>query len=894
MKFSNFLESREPKTLILMRGIPGSGKSHKARSLKGATGVIFSTDDFWGDNYRANFDQAKQDGTVHHLLGKYHRQNLERTIQAMDQGISPVIVDNTNVRLRDMQPYVDAAEQRGYQVRYEESDLPQWQDYRQGRMSQDDAVDFFSRNNTHGVPPDTIRGMMRKFADIPQNESSLRDILEPVPQSAKWHKEGNVFKHTQLVRKGLEVAIDLMKDAAADPNSAFSELDMNLSQEDINLLRSSAWMHDIGKAGATTVGNEKQPNSYVRGVPLSQYNKPIDVERDKISAVDHEKPRYFEPQMQNLGAGSSWHKMYDKVNAAQKDDMWFAIRGHMSLGSDGFNKIKKDLVDAKTGKYINSRKIKLLLLLILMDQMGRYGTGESQFGLANGLRALQKMQATADKMKAEYDQKNTRKPSPFDTPEALRAHLQSVGMSADDIEKNVARKFGESLDEPIADFGVYRGVSTFMEWLKMPKVLNEMGITTQDQDGLRFIITKLLQNDMEWMRNQDIKVGNKGSYWILNYGMEGKNEYNRLTRGLVVQKPPQGFSGDVLQLIKSFPFIRFFNQGETQADSINLSNSEMLEKMDGTMVGVFFPSGNPHDPHWHTRNMLNAHQPDMDLEVGGFGGGQHKLMELIGQYVKRLNFTEEDVYHTYVFEFIHEASAVLTKYKQDQWGLYLLAGRNLQTHKEESENDLDQTAARIGAGRPRRWDAVADEQEIARMMRDLSAEIEDFEGVVFRDRDTGKRVKLKDPEYVAKHHMIGDTSYKRLIPKVLEGEADEILSYFPHVRDKVEKIMSRHEAYRQKAVDTILEFQEKYRDLPRRELWDKSAEIDDHFIRSLVMRLIHSDEDIEQQVEDALQKVAIVSFDKDTYAGKQTFQIASSKYLDMLQLKDDPVALEAG
>jgi NEDD4-binding protein 2 len=900
MRFLYFLESEEQKTLILMRGIPGSGKSYKAQSLKGDSGVIFSTDDFWGDNYRAKFDQAVEDGTVHHLLGRFHQQNLERTIQAMDQGVSPVIVDNTNVRLRDMKPYIDAAEQRGYQVRYEESDLPQWKDYRQGRMSQDDAVDFFSRNNSHGVPPETIRGMMRKFADIPQNESSLRDRLEPIPQSPKWHKEGNVFRHTQLVRKAMKVAIDLLTDAAADPSSAFSELDMNLTQEDINLLRSSAWMHDIGKAGATTIGDEKRPNTYIKGTPLDQYDQPVDIEKDKISAVGHEKPKYFEPQMQKLGSGSMWHKMYDKVNAAQKDDLWFAIQGHMSLGSNGFNKIKNSLVDAKTGKYINDRKIKILLLLILMDQMGRFGDGESQFGLANGLQALKRMQYTADQMKADFDKRNTKKANPFDTPEALRAHLQSVGMSPAEIEKNVARKF----TEPIGELCVLpTGVSTFMEWLKKPKVLNEMGITTQDQDGLRTIITKLMSGDMNWMDQHDIKVGDKGAYWILNYGMHGKNEYNRLARGLVVQKPQRDFSGDVLQLIKSFPFIRFFNQGEPQADSINLNNAEMLEKMDGTMVGVFFPSGDPNDPHWHTRNMLSSHEPDLNLKVGGFGGGEHYLMQVIGQYVKRLNFNKEDVYHTYVFEFIHEASAVLTKYKPDQWGLKLLAGRNLQTHKEEDESTLDEIAPRMGAGRPQRWDAVADEAEIARMMNQLASEIEDFEGVVFRDRDTGKRVKLKDAGYVSKHHMIGDTSYKRLIPIVLDGEEDEMLSYFPHIRDRVNKIKERHAEVLHDIVDTIKKMKVEYQKFPsslspnarKRELWTLvSSKVKNKFAKSSVMRYIDTDDsELERSVDRDMKNMATTSFEKETYAGNQTFQVATQKYIDLLRLKDDSDADEA-
>lgn len=426
----------------------------------------------------------------------------------------------------------------------------------------------------------------------------------------------------------------------------------------------------------------------------------------------------------------------------------------------------------------------------------------------------------------------------------------------------------------------------FKEWLQYR--INEMGVTPQDQDGLKTIINKLVQGDMDWMKEKDILVGDKGSFWILNYGMKDKNEFNRLVRGLVVQKPQQGFSGNVLQLIKSFPFIRFFNQDEPQADKINMNNSEMLEKMDGSMVGLFFPNGDPKDPHWHTRKMLSSHQPDLDLVVGGFGGGQYKFMQIIGQYVRQLNFNEEDTYHTYVFEFIHTASAVLTKYKKEQYGLYLLAGRNLQTHNEESENSLDEIAARIGARRPSRWDAVADEQQISQMMEKIASEIEDFEGMVFRDRETGKRIKLKDPGYVEKHHLLGDLSFKRLVPQVLDGEENEIIAYFPQAKKLVDEIKNRHKDFKEKTIETIKAFR-AYKDLPRKELWTKANDaIKEPFIKSCVMRHLET-EDLNSAIEEELRKMATTTFDKKTYAGTQTFRTASGKYLDMIGLKDNNV-----
>ena len=418
------------------------------------------------------------------------------------------------------------------------------------------------------------------------------------------------------------------------------------------------------------------------------------------------------------------------------------------------------------------------------------------------------------------------------------------------------------------------------------KVFLEMQTTSSEKNQLRTIIEKLILGDSDWMKEKDILVGDKGPFWILNYGMKEKNEFNRLVRGMVVEKPTANtfFHGDdPLKLIKSFPFIRFFNQGEKESDEIDMSNSEMLEKLDGTMVGVFFPTKDPNAPQWHTRRMLSSDESDMKNTLKGFHGGNYNLMHEIGKYVKQLNFNQEDTSHTYVFEFIHDASTVLTKYKESQWGLYLLAGRNVETHKEETESELDEISKRIGANRPQRWDAVASEEEIKSMMQKVASEIEDFEGMVFRDRKTGKRVKLKDPSYVEKHHMLGDISFKRLIPKIIEGEEDEVIAYFPHAKELVDNIKERHANIKNKTVETVKQFQ-KYENLPRKELWEKASNIDNAFIRSMVMKHVES-KDLESKIEEELKKIAVATFEKDTYLGKQTFSSASQKYLDLLGLK---------
>ena len=439
ISFRTFLEDSEgQRVLIVMRGVPGSGKSHKAKQLKGDTGVIFSTDDFWGDDdesYKANWAKAQADGTVWQKLGEYHGKNLARAVAAMDQGISPIIIDNTNIKPKAFKPYVEEAKKRGYSIRIEESDLPQWKDYRSGKMVQDKAAEFFHKNNQHGVPLQTIRSMLAGFQDVDdtQNESSLRDLLQPVPQSPKWHKEGDVFAHTRLVRKGIDVAIGLIKDAIASPQfSAFSGLDPNFTDEDRNLLRIGGWMHDVGKSSATTANKGK----WSPGMEVSP--------DDRIQAIGHEMPRHFVRQGQKLGA--PWRGMFQNAQTGDKRDLAFMIANHMSLRNGTFGKrVAQQIIDPATGKYKNERRIKLLLTLILMDQMGRFGTGEPQFGLANGIESLRQMQNTSDQIMAAQQKSQRQKPQ-FETPDQFRAFLQNKGLNPQQIEDSVRKKFQHRLN----------------------------------------------------------------------------------------------------------------------------------------------------------------------------------------------------------------------------------------------------------------------------------------------------------------------------------------------------------------------------------------------------------------------------------------------------------------
>jgi 2',3'-cyclic-nucleotide 3'-phosphodiesterase len=137
------------KTMFIMRGLPGSGKSTLVKKIqakyKGA--VVCSADNYFSNDGEYKFE--------HDELSYAHQECKNKAKEACDAGEPVVVIDNTNIRRWEMNNYFGIAHQKNYDVILVEP-LTTWKF---------DPVEL-AKQNSHGVTEEVIRGKVSHFQTV--------------------------------------------------------------------------------------------------------------------------------------------------------------------------------------------------------------------------------------------------------------------------------------------------------------------------------------------------------------------------------------------------------------------------------------------------------------------------------------------------------------------------------------------------------------------------------------------------------------------------------------------------------------------------------------------------------------------------------------------------------
>lgn len=127
------------KELYLIRGLPGSGKSTFAKTLAAGLGAAHYEADMYFTNEAGEYDWRPS------RIAHAHAWCQAMAKLTMQQG-DPLVISNTSISVKEMQPYLDLANQYAYNVA---------------------SLIVENRRNgqsIHNVPQETIERMRNRFA----------------------------------------------------------------------------------------------------------------------------------------------------------------------------------------------------------------------------------------------------------------------------------------------------------------------------------------------------------------------------------------------------------------------------------------------------------------------------------------------------------------------------------------------------------------------------------------------------------------------------------------------------------------------------------------------------------------------------------------------------------
>lgn len=219
--------------------------------------------------------------------------------------------------------------------------------------------------------------------------------------------------------------------------------------------------------------------------------------------------------------------------------------------------------------------------------------------------------------------------------------------------------------------------------------------------------------------------------------------------------------------IVAFPYRKFFNLGEGYAAKIDWSNAVVYDKCDGSLITCWNYKG-----EWRLST-----SGTIDAESSA-NGGDCTFADLVWKTVAIMYGSKEAFIaklnpdYNYMFELMTPFNIVVTQHPD--YRLLLHGVRDMNTLKELHIHNIDLQQVRIHD--------LKDVDDITKSFNDMTWQ---EEGYIVMDKHTMDRVKIKNPAYVAAHHVCTGLSPYHILSVVKNNELDEFLVYFPTRTDEL-------------------------------------------------------------------------------------------------------------
>lgn len=264
-----------------------------------------------------------------------------------------------------------------------------------------------------------------------------------------------------------------------------------------------------------------------------------------------------------------------------------------------------------------------------------------------------------------------------------------------------------------------------------------------------------------------ISVKRKDNFAIFTYSQIDSDFYSPLVREC------RGIIIDMNTLTPvCVPFYKFGNYGEGYVPDIDWSTARVQEKVDGSLIKVWWYLG-----AWHisTNGTIDAKDATVDSDIVPYASFYDLFVEASRDVLDYSRLNKE---YTYMFELVSPFNRVVVPYSE--FKIYHIGVRNNKTLLELDEN--------IGIEKPKSYGLKSLDDCITAANKLPFSE----EGYVVVDGNWN-RIKVKSPAYVAAHHLKnnGVITKARIIAMLRQNEQEEFLNYYPEFKpmfDEVERL----------------------------------------------------------------------------------------------------------